>query len=43
MRRIFLDSADSLLTAATGKTFINCATVTPGIHREVYAAAQNLF
>ncbi len=40
MRRIFLDSADSLLTAATGKTFVNCATVTPGIHREVFAAAQ---
>jgi 3-hydroxyisobutyrate dehydrogenase len=40
MRRIFLDSADNLLTAATGKTFINCATVTPGIHREVFAAAQ---
>jgi len=40
MRRIFLDSADNLLTDATGKTFINCATVTPGIHREVFAAAQ---
>jgi 3-hydroxyisobutyrate dehydrogenase len=40
MRRIFLDSGDNLLVNAAGKTFINCATVTPGIHREVYAAAK---
>jgi 3-hydroxyisobutyrate dehydrogenase len=40
MRTIFLESGDSLLTGAKGKVFINCATVTPGIHREVYAAAQ---
>jgi 3-hydroxyisobutyrate dehydrogenase len=40
MRHIFLDSGDNLLVNATGKTFINCATVSPGIHREVYAAAQ---
>jgi 3-hydroxyisobutyrate dehydrogenase len=40
MRTIFLEKGDSLLTDAKGKIFINCATVTPGIHREVYAAAQ---
>ncbi len=40
MRRIFLDPDDNLLVNASGKTFVNCATVSPGIHREVYAAAQ---
>lgn len=40
MRRIFFDSADNLLTNATGKTFINCATVSPGIHRDVFAASK---
>ncbi len=41
MRRIFLADGDSLLANAAGKTFINCATVTPGIHREVCAAAKS--
>jgi 3-hydroxyisobutyrate dehydrogenase len=40
MHRIFLAPGDNLLHHATGKTFINCATVTPGIHRQVYTAAQ---
>ncbi len=40
MRRVFLESGDNLLMSAAGKIFINCATVTPGIHREVYAAAK---
>lgn len=40
MRTIFLEGSDNLLAGAKGKVFINCATVTPGIHREVYAAAQ---
>ena len=39
MRGIFLGSGDSLLTNASGKIFINCATLSPAIHREVYAAA----
>lgn len=39
MRHIFLEGEESLLKQAEGKVFINCATVTPGIHREVYAAA----
>lgn len=40
MRRVFLDPSDNLLTSASGKTFINCATVSPAIHREIYAAAK---
>ena len=40
MRGIFLGAGDSLLVGAKGKVFVNCATVTPGIHREVYAAAK---
>ena len=40
MHRIFLAPGDNLLVHASGKTFINCATVTPGIHRQVHAAAQ---
>jgi len=41
MRGIFLSDGDSLLTNASGKIFINCATLSPAIHREVYAAAKN--
>ncbi len=40
MRAIFLGGGDNLLAGAKGRVFINCATVTPGIHREVYAAAK---
>lgn len=39
MRAIFLQAPDGLLIGAKGKTFINCATLSPGIHREVSAAA----
>ncbi len=39
MRGIFLGSGDSLLNSASGKVFVNCATLSPAIHREVYAAA----
>lgn len=39
MRGIFAAEGDSLLTGAAGKTFINCATVSPEIHVEVDAAA----
>lgn len=31
---------DSLLTGADGRTFINCATLSPGIHAKVEAAAN---
>jgi 3-hydroxyisobutyrate dehydrogenase len=40
MRAIFLAEGDGLLTAAAGKTFINCATLSPGIHREIYEAGK---
>jgi 3-hydroxyisobutyrate dehydrogenase len=39
MRNIFAAESDSLLTGADGKTFINCATVSPEVHVEVEAAA----
>jgi 3-hydroxyisobutyrate dehydrogenase len=44
MRRIFAPpkKADSLLARAQGKTFINCATVTPKIHVEVERAANKV-
>ncbi len=32
---VFAESGDSLLTGARGKTFINCATLTPATHVEV--------
>ncbi len=38
MRAIF--TAENLLAGAEGKTFINCATLSPGIHREVESAAN---
>jgi len=40
MRDIFFKPEDSLLTNAEGKIFINCATVSPAIHCEVYDAAR---
>ncbi len=35
MRDVYLNPADNLLTAAKGKLFINCATVSPGVHIEL--------
>ncbi len=35
MRSIFATSGDSLLAAAAGTTFINCATISPAVHVEV--------
>ena len=40
MRAIFLEGDDNLLKAASGKTFINCATLSPAIHREVSSATS---
>ncbi|MEJ6561201.1 MAG: NAD(P)-dependent oxidoreductase [Akkermansiaceae bacterium] len=40
MRAIFLGEGDNLLTDSKGKTFVNCATLSPGIHKEVYAAGK---
>lgn len=39
MRSIFARSGDSLLAAAEGTTFINCATISPAVHVEVEARA----
>ena len=38
MRDIFLADGDNLLQGAAGKLFVNCATLSPAIHREVDAA-----
>ena len=40
MRSIFFGTDDNLFTGAAGKIFINCATLSPAIHREVYDAAN---
>ena len=44
MRRIFAPGpkADSLLQGAKGRVFVNCATVTPGVHVEVERAARRV-
>lgn len=39
MRAIFLGENDNLLANAGGKTFINCATVSPEVHVEIEKAA----
>lgn len=35
MRKIFAPDGDSLLVGASGRIFINCATVSPEVHQEV--------
>ena len=41
MRRIFSNEAeDSLLEGASGKVFINCATITPQVHLDVEKLAE---
>jgi 3-hydroxyisobutyrate dehydrogenase len=40
MYRIFATSGDSLLEGSRGKIFVNCATVTPKVHVEVQALAE---
>lgn len=42
MRTCFATSDHSLLVGAEGKIFINCATVSPGIHDEVESAASKV-
>ena len=43
MRAIFLHDGDNLFSEeASGKTFINCATLSPGIHKEVYEAGKGV-
>lgn len=40
MRHIFDESGDSLLEGARGKTFVNCATVSPSVHIDVERLAE---
>ncbi len=40
MRAIYFADGDNLLQGAKGKTFINCATLSPGIHCEVNEAGK---
>lgn len=40
MREIFAASGDSLLADATGKVFVNCATITPSVHVDVEKLAN---
>jgi 3-hydroxyisobutyrate dehydrogenase len=40
MRAIFIGDGDNLLQGASGKAFVNCATLSPGIQQEVEAAAK---
>lgn len=40
MRRIYTTAGDNLLQGATGKVFINCATVTPQVHVEIERLAE---
>ena len=40
MDTIFAEQGDSLLTGATGKVFINCATISPSTHVEVERRAE---
>jgi len=39
---VFAESGDSLLVGAKGKTFINCATVSPATHLEVERRAEKV-
>jgi 3-hydroxyisobutyrate dehydrogenase len=41
-RKVFAASGDSLLIGARGKTFINCATISPEVHVEIEAAATRV-
>ena len=40
MGAIFLGEGDGLLVGAAGKTFINCATLSPAVHRKIYEAGK---
>jgi 3-hydroxyisobutyrate dehydrogenase len=37
---VFAEAGDSLLVGAAGRTFVNCATLTPAVHVEVQRRAQ---
>ena len=42
MREIFASSGDNLLLNASGKLFINCATISPEVHLEVEGLARKI-
>lgn len=42
MRGIFYNSDDNLFMGAAGKTFINCATITPQVHIDLETAAAKI-
>ncbi|MFM2170840.1 MAG: hypothetical protein RI957_1069 [Verrucomicrobiota bacterium] len=42
MREIFSASGDSLLAGAQGRLFLNCATISPQVHRDVAAACEKV-
>jgi 3-hydroxyisobutyrate dehydrogenase len=39
-RAVFFDKGGGLLVGAAGKSFINCATISPSVHVEIEAAAE---
>jgi 3-hydroxyisobutyrate dehydrogenase len=41
-REVFLDATGGLLIGAKGKTFINCATISPAVHVEIEAASEKV-
>ena len=42
MRAIYFADGDNLLQGAAGKTFINCATLSPGAHKEAYDGGKKV-
>ena len=40
MRAIYFNASDNLLVNAKGKIFVNCATLSPAVFREVFDAAK---
>jgi 3-hydroxyisobutyrate dehydrogenase len=40
MKKIFLGKGDNLLSGAKGRTFVNCATLSPGIQKKVADASD---
>ena len=42
MRAIYFAEEDNLLQGASGKTFINCATLSPAAHQEAYEADKQV-
>lgn len=41
-RAVFAAEGDSLLVGAAGKTFVNCATISPAVHVEIETAAASV-